>query len=101
MGSKFQDRLEVDHSRAFSLLWRIQFLTRIKLFGWGIFLNKLVTKDQLKKRSLCLSSNRCVSVIFVEIKIFINLTHKARVSAALLSFPKERGKSTNKTRRSF
>lgn len=28
---------------------------RIKTFGWRGFLNRLATKDQLKKRDLCLS----------------------------------------------
>jgi hypothetical protein len=39
--------------------------------------------------------------IFFEIKLLINLTRKARVATAFLFFLKEKGKSTNKTQRSF
>lgn len=57
MCSKLQDRLDQDHYRAFSILWRTQAPTRIKSFGWRIFLNRVATKDQLKKRDLCLSDS--------------------------------------------
>lgn len=57
MESKDQDRLESDHCRAFDLLWRNLVLVKIKAFGWRIFLNKVATKDQLKKRGSCLPLN--------------------------------------------
>lgn len=49
--------LETECRRALCTLWRIQVSTKIKSFGWRIFLNRLTMKDQLKKRGLCLSIN--------------------------------------------
>lgn len=57
MGSKIQERLEIDHSRAFSILWRIQVPMKIKAFSWSLFLNRCATKDSTEKRGLYHSIN--------------------------------------------
>lgn len=65
MGSKVQERLEIDHSRrAFSILWRIQVPMKIKAFGWSLFLNRCATKDQLKKEV-------CIALLMKELVSFV------------------------------
>lgn len=49
MEAKIQDNLEEDHCCAFCTLWKTSVPTRIKAFGYRVFLNRLATKDQLKK----------------------------------------------------
>lgn len=64
MGSKIQERLEIDHSRAFIILWRIQVSMKIKSFGWTLFLNRCATKDQLKKEV-------CIALLMKELVSFV------------------------------
>ncbi|CAK8575105.1 unnamed protein product [Lathyrus sativus] len=55
MDSKNQDMLETVLCRAFNSLWRLLVLTKIKSFGWRIFLKRMATKDQLKRIGVGLS----------------------------------------------
>lgn len=51
MEAKVQDNLEEDHCCAFHILWNMPVLDMIKAFGQRVFLNRLTTKDQLKKKA--------------------------------------------------
>lgn len=53
MEAKYKEELEEGQRDLLNRLWKMHIPDKIKAFGWRIFLNKLATKDQLKKGGLC------------------------------------------------
>lgn len=55
---------EEGKSKVFEKIWKVQVLFRIRVFGWRVFLNMIVCKDQLFRRRI-LSSNIDMSLCVV------------------------------------
>lgn len=48
--------LDGDKEITFKILWKAQVPFKIKAFGWKTFLNRLLSKDHLRRRGI-ISSN--------------------------------------------